>query len=183
LDWKPGPDSWSVGEVLDHLLLAETFFRGEIRELMERRKAGRTPVLLRGFKDLDISVGPIPKGLLPLFEVPLTLANLFVPALVRDFLIRSRLIPARHPTIANPRWGRPAADLRSELIDSLGETEALFEGNPGVDYRSIRYIHPLLGYNNVLDLLRIAALHEERHQERITELVRAFGELRVGSVR
>jgi hypothetical protein len=174
MDRRPAPDSWSVGEVLDHLLLAETFFCKEIGELIKRRKEGRSPLLLRGFKDLDISVGPIPKGVLPLLAVPLTLTNLFVPAFVRDFLVRSRLIPARHPTAATPRRGRHAADLRADLAASLAETESLFQANPNIDFRALRYVHPVLGNNNVLDLLRIITLHEERHQERIAELVRAL---------
>jgi hypothetical protein len=172
MDWRPAPDSWSVGEVLDHLLLAERFFRGEIATLIDRRKAGRTPVLLRSFQDLDLSVGPIPKGLLPWLEVPLLVASLFVPASVRDFLVRSPLIPARHPTVANPRRGRLANDLRADLGGSLAETEALFEANPEVDYRALWYVHPLLGSNNVLDLIRIATRHEERHQNRIAEIIR-----------
>jgi DinB superfamily len=172
LDRRPAPNSWSVGEVLDHLLLAETFFRKEIHELIARRKEGRSPLLVRGFRDLDISVGPLPRGLFPWLSVPLTLTNLFVPAFVRDFLVRSRLIPARHPTAATPRRGRRAADLRAELAASLAETEALFQANPSIDFRALRYVHPVLGNNNVLDLLRIVTLHEERHQERIAELVR-----------
>jgi hypothetical protein len=183
LDRGPAPNSWSVGEVLDHLLLAEIFFRREIGELIERRKEGRSPLLWRGFKDLDISVGPIPKGLLPWLAVPLTLANLCVPAFVRDFLIRSRRIPGRHPTAATPRRGRRAADLRTELAASLAETEALFQAHPSIDFRALRYVHPLLGNNNVLDLLRIVTLHEERHQQRIAELVRTlFGPRRATPV-
>ena len=172
MDRRPAPESWSPGEILDHLLLAETFFRGEFRELLARRAAGRAPVLLRGLRDLDISVGPIPKGLLAWLEVPLTVMSLFVPAFVCDFLIRSRAVPARHPTVANPRRGRPAADLRAELDASIAETAALLEANPAVDYRALWHVHPLLGNNNVLDLLRLAALHEGRHQERIAEIVR-----------
>ena len=178
MDRRPAPDSWSVGEILDHLLLAEAFFRREIRELIERQKAGHT-LLLRGFQELDISVGPIPKGLLSWLGVPLALTNLFVPAFVRDFLIRSRLVPARHPTAATPQRGRTTADLRAELATSLAETEALFEANPGVNYRVLWYVHPLLGNNNVLDLVRIVTLHEERHQSRIAELVRARSGTRV----
>jgi hypothetical protein len=173
LDRRPAPDSWSVGEILDHLLLAEMFFRKEIRELIARRKEGRTPLLVRGFRDLDISVAPIPRSLAPWLAIPLTVTNLFVPAFVRDFLVRSRLIPGRHPTAATPRRGRSAADLRADLAASLAETEALFQANPSVDFRGLRHVHPVLGNNNVLDLLRIVTLHEERHQERIDELVRA----------
>ena len=78
-DAVPAPGRWSVGEVLDHLLLAEQFFRGEIRQLVGLARAGREPVLHRGFTDLDISLGPFPRRLLPVLTVPLTVANWFVP--------------------------------------------------------------------------------------------------------
>src|SRR5688572_20159955 len=85
-DARPAPGRWSVGEVLDHLLLAERFFRGEIRQLIARARSGREPVLRRGFADLDIAIGPLPKALWPLLTVPLTVANRFVPRRVREFV-------------------------------------------------------------------------------------------------
>src|SRR5258707_12509669 len=97
MDFAPAPGKWSAGEVLDHLLLAERFFRGEIRRLIQMRRAGQAPVLRRGFAELDISVAFLPRGLMPLLEWPLAWANLFVPGRARDFLPRSRLVPARHP--------------------------------------------------------------------------------------
>jgi uncharacterized damage-inducible protein DinB len=175
LDARAAPDRWSAGEVLDHLVRAEAVFRKEIRELIGRRKAGRPAVLFRGLGELDLSVRPFPPGLLRLVQVPLTLASLLLPAAVRDFLIGSRLVPARHPSVTTPRRGRPAADLRAELAASLRETEALFEDNPGLDYHRMWYVHPLLGGNNVLDVLRIAAVHEGRHQGQIADVLRALG--------
>ena len=127
---------------------------------------------------LHLSLGrpfPIRRAVLTLLEFPLTLGSFFTPAFVRDFLISSRLVPARHPAVANPRHGRPDAELRAELAASIAETESLFEANARLDYRTLWHIHPLLGCNNVLDLLRIAALHEGRHQARLVEIVRSFG--------
>jgi hypothetical protein len=174
LDQRLGPDSWSAGEILDHLILSEKFLRKEITELIERRHAGRTPVLFRRLRDFDISVGPVPRVVLSLLEFPLTVASFFTPAFARDFLISSRGVSARHPAVANPRHGRPASDLRADLVASIAETEALFEANAHLDFRALWHIHPLLGCNNVIDLLRIAALHEGRHQRRLAEIVRAL---------
>ena len=174
MDYAPAPEKWSVGEVLDHLLLAERFFRQEIRQLIERQKTGQTPVLRRGFAELDISIAFIPKALLPFLEIPFSLLNPFVPRAVRDFFVRSRLIPAQHPRVAAPRKGRPADQLRAELSASLGETEALFEAYPHFNYHQMQYIHPLLGTNDVLQLLNIVRLHEERHQEQIADVIRAL---------
>lgn len=168
----PAPGKWSVGEVLDHLLLAERFFRGEIRRLIELQRAGANPVLHRGFADLDISIGFIPKAVLPLLEWPLAWANLFLPGCARDFLLRSRLIPAQHPAVADPRKGRPADELRDELAASLRETSSLFEANRDLDGSRMLHVHPLLGVNDVSGLLRILTLHEERHQGQIADILR-----------
>jgi hypothetical protein len=35
--------------------------------------------------------------------------------------------------------------------------------------------HPLMGVNNVLQLLRIVALHEQRHQSQIGDILRLPG--------
>ncbi|HEY1379870.1 MAG TPA: DinB family protein, partial [Gemmataceae bacterium] len=166
-DARPVPGRWSVGEVLDHLLLAERFFRGEVRQLAALARAGREPVLHRRFADLDISLGPVPRAALPLFTLPLRLVNPFVPRFVRDFLLTSRLVPARHPTAATPRPGRPVQALRRELAESLRETLAVFRDNADLDFRRMWHGHPVLGTNDVPALVRIVALHEQRHQAAI----------------
>jgi uncharacterized damage-inducible protein DinB len=171
LNYTPAPGKWSVGEVLDHLLLAERFFQGEIRRLIELKRAGRKPVLQRRIKDFNVSIGFIPKSLLSFLEVPFTFFNPLVPRAVRDFLLRSRLIPAQHPDVAAPRKGRAGQDLRADLISSLQETTALFEANADLDFRELIHQHPLLGTNHVLDLLRMLVLHEQRHQGQVADIL------------
>jgi uncharacterized damage-inducible protein DinB len=168
-DYTPAQGRWSVGEVLDHLLLSEKFFRGEITRLIKLRRAGLEPVLRRSLRDLNISVRFLPRPLVPLMEVPFTLFSLLTPRPVQEFLLRSRLVPARHPDVAAPRKGRPVPELRDDLASSLQETVALFEANADVDFRELIHQHPLLGNNNSLDLLRILTLHEERHQGQIAD--------------
>ena len=174
-DAVPAPGRWSVGEVLDHLLLAERFFRGDIRQLVGLARAGREPVLRRGFRDLDISLGPFPRGLLPVLTVPLTVANWFVPRWLREFFLTSRLVPARHPTAATPRPGRHVPVLRRELDESLRETLDLFRANADLDFRRMHHSHPILGVNDVSELLRIVTLHEQRHQRAIADTLRERG--------
>ena len=172
-DYVPGPGRWSVGEVLDHLLLAERFFRGEVRQLLALRRAGQPAVLRRSVAEFNISLAFVPRCLLPWMDLPFTLFGVFVPRGVREFLVRSRLVPARHPDVAAPRRGRPAGELLAELQASWRETEAVCRGVTEEDDRAMRYFHPLLGVNTVADLLRILALHEERHQEQIADVLRA----------
>ena len=163
--FSPGPDKWSVGEVLDHLLLAEQLYRDRFTRLIELKKAGRKAELVSDFSEINTSVLFIPKPILPALELPFKMMNLFVPAAVRETLTRYRLMPAQAPSIAEPRKGRPVAELREALQESLAQTERLFQDNPELNYREMRLSHPLMGNNNVLQLVRIMALHEQRHQD------------------
>src|SRR5262249_25204196 len=170
-DFSPERGKWSIGEVLDHLLLSEEIFRGEIARLIELDKAGRRPVIKRSLSELDFSIAFIPKPILALAAAPFTLFNVFVPSGVRLFLIRSRLLPAQSATASTPRKGRPANTLMEQLRASLQETEALFEENSTLDFRKMFLEHPLLGTNNAIELVRLVALHEQRHQEQISEVI------------
>src|SRR5712691_688915 len=171
MDYEPAPSKWSVGEVLDHLILGQRLYLSYIEEVMGMKEAGQGSTLRLSFEDVDVSVGYIPKSLLPALEAPFTMLNMFVPAGVRDFMTRNRLVPAQNPDITTPRRGRSAADLRDDLISSLKELEALLESHAHLDFSEMVIMHPLLGNNNVLSLVRFLALHEERHQSQIEEIL------------
>ena len=163
--FTPGPGKWSVGEVLDHILLAEQLYRDRFTRLIELKKAGRKAELVSDFSEINTSVLFIPKPMLPALELPFKMMNLFVPAAVRETLTRYRLMPAQAPSIAEPHKGRPVAELREALQESLAQTRKLFQDNQDLNYREMRLSHPLMGNNNVLQLVRIMALHEQRHQD------------------
>ena len=175
LDYTPAPNRWSIGEVLDHMLLGERLNREQIVRLIQLKREGRRPELILTFSDLNISVVGVPRFFLPLFEAPLTVINMFVPDSLRNYLTRTRLIPFRNPDPATPQRGRPAAELRRDLIASLQETERLFQDNPDLDYDEMVVQHPLLGRYDVPGLLRFMSAHEERHQSQITGIQSAAG--------
>jgi hypothetical protein len=175
IEFSPGPGRWSVGEVLDHLLLAEALNRRDIAELIELAKSGRRPYLKRTFADVNVSMAFIPKSMLPSLEVPFRLLSMVVPRSAREFLTRYRLVPAQSPDVGAPRKRRSIDELRRELRSSLQETEALFEANSTLDYRAMVQQHPLMGVNNVLQLLRTVALHEQRHQSQIGDILKLPG--------
>jgi DinB superfamily len=172
-DFRPAPGRWSAGEILDHLILSEKLYRQLISELIALAKAGRRPVISQGFREVNTSIANIPKGALPFLEVPLTVFNMFVPGFVRDTMTQFRLLPAQNPDIAEPRPGAPVDELRQGLRDSYKQTAALLRSSPGLDYRKLRYQHPLMGDNNVIKILRILALHERRHQSQLRDLLRS----------
>jgi uncharacterized damage-inducible protein DinB len=175
IEFSPGPGQWSVGEVLDHLLLGEALNRREMAELIDMTKSGRRPNLKRSFADVNVSIAYIPKSMLPFLEVPFRLMSMVIPRAAQEFLTRYRLVPAQSPDVGTPHKGRSIDELRQELHSSLQEMVALFEVNPTLDYRTMIHQHPLLGINDVLQLLRIVALHEQRHQSQISDILQHPG--------
>lgn len=175
MDFVTAHKKWSVGEVLDHLILGQRLNLCYITEVIGMKKAGHRPVLPLGFKDVDVSIGYVPKSILPALAMPFTIFNMFVPNSVRDFMTRYRLVPAQNAELTTPRRFRPADELRDDLISSLKETEALLERNAGLDFSEMLIQHPLLGNNNVPGLLRFLALHEQRHQSQIESVLRSPG--------
>lgn len=171
LDYADASGKWSAGEVLDHLILGQRLNLSYIAEVIGMKKAGKRPVLSLSFADVDVSIGNIPKRMLPALEVPFKLLNMFLPSRARDFMTRYRLVPAQNPELTAPRRYRPADDLRNDLISSLKETEALLESNAHLDYSEMLIQHPLLGNNDVPGLLRFLALHEQRHQSQINDIL------------
>jgi len=165
------PAKWSTGEVLHHLLLSDNLYRRNFTRLIELQQSGQRPVLRSSFADLNPSIAYIPKSLLPMLEIPFTVANLFVPNVLRETMTQFRLLPAQNPDITTPKKGQPVSELRASLQSAYDEIAALFEANPELDYRVMRYQHPILGSNSVLQMLRIAAMHERRHQSQIQDLL------------
>ncbi len=171
LDFAPAPGTWSIGEVVDHLILSVEIIRRDVAELIALTKAGKPPLIYRSAAEFNITPFFMPKCLLPVLEVPLNFLNTFVPDGVREFFVRYRLIPARAADTATPRRGRSTAELRDGLHYSLDELEALFAANPDLDYDKMKHQHPLLGTQNVPHLLYTMGLHEERHQAHISDLL------------
>ena len=174
-EYSPGAGRWSAGEVLHHLLLADQVFLDVLRQLINLAKAGKRAVVSRSLKEVNTSIRFFPKFLLPLVEVPLTIFNLFLPPFLREALTQFPVVPLDNPDIAQPAKALPIADLRVRLQDSFDRIEALLDANPNLNYRHMRYRHPLVGDNTALGTLRILAVHELRHHAQIAGILRSDG--------
>jgi hypothetical protein len=163
LEFRPRPGSWSVGEVADHLVLAEALYRGEIERLVELVKKGERPYIRRSFKDVNVSPFFLPDQVLTLFQAPLGIMSRLIPQPVRAMVTEFPLLPTRNPDIATPRPGRAAEQIKKDLVDSLAQTRALIAGNAGMDFASMISEHPLTGVTNVAQIFGFLTLHERRH--------------------
>ncbi len=175
LDWAPEAGRWSVGEILDHLILAERFFRDQVVELIRRTRQGEASYVWRSFADYNPRFSFVPRAALPFLELPFTAATVFFPPALREILTRSRLLRYKNPDVATPRQSRGGDELRRELAASIAETRELLVANADLDFAGMTFSHPLLGTLNVPRLLSFAAGHEERHQAQIREVLERSG--------
>jgi uncharacterized damage-inducible protein DinB len=175
LDFRPGAGRWSIGEIVDHLLLAEQLYRREIEGLIVLKRAGKRPYLTRSFADVNVAPIFVPDAMLSWLDLPFRLINRVVPAAVREAMMEYPLLPMRNPTVGQPRAGRSGVDLRAELAGSLERTHALLSANHDIDFSELVFDHPLMGANNVLQILHFLAAHERRHQGQIADVRRRAG--------
>jgi uncharacterized damage-inducible protein DinB len=166
-DFTPKPGTWSIGEVVDHILLAEALYREEIGRLIELKRSGRRPYLRRTFDDVNVAPLHLPIVVLNWMSVPLTVMNAFMPAIVRDLATEYRVLPTRNPDRTTPRPRRDATVLRAELVTSQAGMQALLSANADLDMREMVSEHPLTGASSVPDILAFLARHERRHQRQI----------------
>ena len=171
LDYAPDPGRWSAGEIVDHILLAANSLQEILEELIALTRSGREPSLRRTFSDFDISFAFVPKSLMPLMELPLSLVSSLVPGALRDFLIQNRLLPFRAAASATPRRGLPASELRSRLTASFDALQSIYDTNSDLNFSAMTAQHPLFGLINMQDLPRLMASHETRHQKQIMDVL------------
>jgi hypothetical protein len=167
IDFVPQPGRWSIGEVLDHLLLSQQLYHDEIVELIGLKRAGRQPYLRRTFRDINISPLCLPDAVLPWLDLPLTLMNRILPDAVRDLMTAVPIVPSRSASRTTPRPHRAAVDLRSDLLSSLAGLRALIAANADLDFREMVSEHPVTGVSHVPRMLTFLANHERRHQRQI----------------
>lgn len=176
LDFVPAPGRWSVGEIVDHIILAADSLQHILEELIRLKRSGQRPFVRRTFADFDVSFAFLPKSLLPLLEVPFSFFSSFVPSGLRDFLIQNRLLPFRAAQAATPRHGLAAGELRNRLQASFETVQSIFQNNADLDFHGMAAQHPLFGYIRMTDLPELMASHELRHQKQI-------GDVRVSRLR
>jgi hypothetical protein len=166
-DFFPATGRWSIGQNVEHLLLTEKLYRAQMQKLIELARKGGKQNLQLTFDELDNSIALIPRDAISKLVVPLNVLNLFIPRAVRKAMIRTPLIPALNPSASNPSASQPIAELRSRAASSLHATEEIFRGKLPPDLLQTTLSHPLLGTNNVVEILGILAAHEERHHGQI----------------
>ncbi|HEX6748986.1 MAG TPA: DinB family protein [Longimicrobium sp.] len=141
--WKPGPGKWSVGQIVNHLVVSGASYLDRIAPALADARA-------RGLHDRGD----------------------YRPSLIGGLMVRSFEPPPRlklkAPRIYRPADAGPALDRETELAawralhDRL---EALVGEAAGLDLRRIRIVSPVtsLVRMNAGDSFMIVLSHERRH--------------------
>lgn len=175
IEYSPAPDRWSVGEVLDHLVLMEDYFRGIVVRLIDRARVGERPLVRITFADFNPAPRPLPKSWLPPLEVPFSVLSSLVPHRAKAAFARHRIVRMQAPDIGLPSSGAVASELIDRLLIAMKETEAVFALDPSLEYRRLIVRHPFSGSTNAVQLLEILTLHELRHQKQIRDILSSAG--------
>lgn len=174
MDQRPDAETWSPGELVDHLLVTEKSYQGEIAQLVALARAGRRPYLDRLITDFPLPfVDALPRPLLSLAAIPLTLTTTFLPSAVTEGLLRTPFLRVKAPPLLTPQAGKNADDLRRGLRESFETTRSLFTDNADLDFRTFTYQHPILGLTDGAGMLRAIASHEQRHQGQLRKILAA----------
>jgi uncharacterized damage-inducible protein DinB len=178
-DFSPAPGRWSVGEVADHLVLAERLYREEVAQLIGLARAGERPYLRRTFAEVNVSPLHLPTAVLSMIETPLGMVTPFIPGPVRAMVTEFPLLRTRNPDRTTPHPRRSGADLRADLSRGLAAVRALIDENDDLDFSAMVSEHPLTGPTTVPQIFHFLALHERRHQGQM-ERVRRSGQFPPG---
>ncbi|HEU4557709.1 MAG TPA: DinB family protein [Longimicrobium sp.] len=154
-NWVPAPGRWSVGQVVNHLALADASYVERIAGVLADGRA-------RGLRDRGD----------------------YKPSLLGGMMVRSMEPPPRKrfkaPKIWQPADFKVALDPAGELarLDGLhGRIEALIREAAGLDLRRIRLSSPVssLIRMNVGDALALILSHERRHLYQLRKVTEEAG--------
>jgi len=135
-DWRPAEGRWSVGEILHHLCLSNSYFAASTGALIER---GEREALL---------AGPTSRRVWPRLR------------LVADATASG---PVAHPSAATPTHGLPLADLVAEVGEWHAAVAALLPRIVPLDLAALRAPHPLGFELNLFQWFDMMGAHERRH--------------------
>jgi DinB superfamily len=144
-DWKPADTEWSVGEIVDHVTIAETATGKLTTKLLKEVQAGSAAAIFP--HDLTEFVAPPP----------------FPPG------------PAEAPPVVWPGHGKPIGELVATLKAVRARTRDSMERLAGCDPRRLTFKHFRLGEMDLGQWWRLHAAHEATHLQQLRAVKAAPG--------
>ena len=144
-DWKPGANDWSVGEIIDHLTIAE-IATGKLTTKLTR-EAEATGALAPWPADLG-ALSPLPPD---------------PPG------------PAEAPQVVWPAAGKPIGDLVATMKATRQRSRQSIEKLATLDPRKLLFKHFRLGDLDIVQWWQLQARHDGIHLAQLRDVKRAAG--------
>src|SRR5512132_1377103 len=144
-DWKPGEAHWSVGEIVDHLTLAEVATGKLTTKLTKEAAAGGAP-----------AVFPHDLTEFPALPIPASTS-------------------ADAPERVWPAHGKALPELVQTMTATRERTRQSFDRLGACDPRALRFKHFRLGDLDLSQWWRLQADHERVHLGQVRDIKRAPG--------
>jgi hypothetical protein len=169
LDFKPARDSWSAGEIAQHVALTERVIRDNLQSLLQNASDRQDTLRKIGFHELPLAPRFIPAALFkfPPFLISLSIMSRMVPRPVQTFFLANPLLRARAAPNVEPKGAMPKQELMEFLSSARTSTIALLEPSKSRDLSRIRWEHPLMGAHDIYGTMGLLASHEQRHRIQI----------------
>ena len=144
-DWKPGEARWSVGEIVDHLTLAEVATGKLTTKLLKEAAAGSAPAIFPH----DVTEFP---------DLPADPAT-----------------SAEAPPVVWPAHGKPFAELLAAMNAARERSRESIERLATCDPRALRFKHFRLGDLDLAQWWILQARHDGIHLAQIRDVKRSPG--------
>ena len=167
VEFSAASGKWSISQNVDHLVLSDGLYQPVFEKMIENARSGDESTLHISIREMNPTVGPLPRALMPYVAPVFSLFSTLMPHAVRETLLRVPFLPSGNPTQSTPRPGRTVQQLRTDLEQTLAKTEQLLLGDLPPNFPRMRAEHPILGTNTAAQLLDLMSAHEERHQTQI----------------
>jgi hypothetical protein len=144
-DWKPSAADWSIGEVIDHLTIAEIHTGKLTTKLVREAGAAGAPAPFPADLAAFPALPPWPPG------------------------------PAEAPPVVWPGHGKPIRELLATMKATRERSRQSIEKLATVDPRTLRFKHFRLGDLDLAQWWLLQAHHDGLHLEQIRAIRRAAG--------
>ncbi len=145
-DWKPSDKDWSVGEIVDHLTIAETATSKLTTKLLKEVQAGSAAAVF-------------PHDLAEFGAAPLREGDEGLEA----------------PPVVRPNHGKPVGELVGTMKATRTRSRESIERLAGCDPRRLTFKHFHFGDMDLGQWWRLTAAHDGMHLRQIREVKTAPG--------
>lgn len=152
LNWKPGENSWSVAQCLDHLIVINRPYLG----IIDNVTAGRYPKTF-------------------LHRLPL------LPGILGKLLIKSLAPESTRKLKTSPKYAPSASSIDAGIVQRFLDSQNLLvekmKSTRGLDLDTIVITSPVASVvaYSLLDAFRIIVVHEQRHIAQARRVTQSAG--------